>query len=662
MPELLASSPDETVYIVEGEKDADRLASLHLVATCNSGGAGKWSEKYSQHLKGRNVIILPDNDEPGREHAALVAKSLTGVAASITVLALPGLPEKGDVSDWLDAGHTVAELMDLAIKQRAITDQATGDSDTRQRQSQTDVIVAYVQERFHLVHDSSKTPYAVGREDGICSRLQGRAFRDAVLSGFFRTHSTAVRDAAWREALMTLCAVARDGKPRTVHLRVADLGEDEHVIDLGEPDNGRCVILRPGRWEVHAKAPVLFVRPEGMEPLPIPVSGGSIQALWECANIPKNARLMVVAWLIEAMRESTPYPGIELVGEQGSGKSFTAKLLRRLIDPNACDLRGAPRSVEDIFVSGGVSHVLTFENLTHLHSNIQDALCIASTGGGHARRTLYTDADETVIQMKRPWIVNGISVAITQQDLIDRTLSIDLPVIEARNASTDLWRHFVRHQASIIGAVLDIAAKALALMPEMPPLPHDERPRLIEFANLGRSVAVALGDAPENFMTQFNAARSEAVARVLDGSPVASAILDWVGANPLGREQPVKAWMHDLEHYRPLGAEAWPKSPKGLGDAMRRSAPALRQMGIECKCLGKIGGAVKWEIKQKLPSISASPANATGLNNAALDQDIRTCRTSSEQLLSVKSAKTPDSLASENAPASSTAPDKQEVF
>ncbi len=114
LAELLAADPAQTAFIVEGEKDADRLASLGFLATTNAGGAGKWRDEYSEYLRGRHVVCIPDNDEPGREHAAKVARSLQGIAASVRILELPNLPPKGDVSDWLDAGGVVDELLVLA--------------------------------------------------------------------------------------------------------------------------------------------------------------------------------------------------------------------------------------------------------------------------------------------------------------------------------------------------------------------------------------------------------------------------------------------------------------------------------------------------------------------------------------------------------------------
>lgn len=110
-------------YIVEGEKDADRLWSLGLPATTNDAGASedgqkpKWSRALTQQLKAcgvTSVVCLPDNDAPGRAHMQAVAEGCMAAGIEARILDLPDLPEKGDVSDWLNAGHGVAELWELA--------------------------------------------------------------------------------------------------------------------------------------------------------------------------------------------------------------------------------------------------------------------------------------------------------------------------------------------------------------------------------------------------------------------------------------------------------------------------------------------------------------------------------------------------------------------
>ena len=113
LPELLAADPAEWVHVVEGEKDANNLSLLGLVATTNPGGAGKWREEFGPYLQARRVAILPDNDPPGQAHALDVAHKLVPHAAAVRIVNLPDLPPGGDVSDWLKLGHKAGELMAL---------------------------------------------------------------------------------------------------------------------------------------------------------------------------------------------------------------------------------------------------------------------------------------------------------------------------------------------------------------------------------------------------------------------------------------------------------------------------------------------------------------------------------------------------------------------
>jgi hypothetical protein len=107
---------ERRVYIVEGEKDVEALRKLGLTATCNPTGAGKWRTEYAQYFQDADVAILPDNDIPGISHAGQIAKALKGIAASICICMLPGLADKGDVSDWIAAGGTAAKLEQLVTE------------------------------------------------------------------------------------------------------------------------------------------------------------------------------------------------------------------------------------------------------------------------------------------------------------------------------------------------------------------------------------------------------------------------------------------------------------------------------------------------------------------------------------------------------------------
>ena len=120
LPELEAANPSELVFFVEGEKDVDRLRAAGLVATCNPMGAGSWQDQYADALRGRDVVILPDNDDPGRRHANRVIQGLLPVGRSVRLVELPGLSPKGDVSDWLDARHSASELVTIARETKPV--------------------------------------------------------------------------------------------------------------------------------------------------------------------------------------------------------------------------------------------------------------------------------------------------------------------------------------------------------------------------------------------------------------------------------------------------------------------------------------------------------------------------------------------------------------
>ncbi len=112
-PELL-KYPDATVFVCEGEKDADRVAELGHCATCVAGG--KWTEECVAALAGRDCIILEDNDDAGREKALAAAQALHGTAKTIRIVSLPGLPERADVSDWLDINpYNVKKLANVCF-------------------------------------------------------------------------------------------------------------------------------------------------------------------------------------------------------------------------------------------------------------------------------------------------------------------------------------------------------------------------------------------------------------------------------------------------------------------------------------------------------------------------------------------------------------------
>jgi hypothetical protein len=296
------------------------------------------------------------------------------------------------------------------------------------------------------------------------------------------------------------------------------------------------------------------------------------------------------------------------VGEQGSAKSSTQRALRRLIDPNQADLRAAPKSVEDVWIAARNSHMVSLENLSHLPPQYQDALCVLATGGGYSTRTLYTNAEETILDLRKPIVLNGISVIVTAQDLLDRCLHVELPAVRSRELAGDMQARFDAAQPALLGALMDLFAQVLAALPSVVIAP-EHRPRMADFAALGEAVFRVCGEPAGVFLSRYGAMRREGVLHTVEASPVGVAIVAHLAATPGGFSGTLSDLLACLDAHRPPHGEGWPRSPKGLGDALRRLAPAMRLIGYEVRSLPKTGGAIRWHIFSRPKSAEPSPAS-----------------------------------------------------
>jgi 5S rRNA maturation endonuclease (ribonuclease M5) len=598
----ISKSENNPIFICEGEQCADALIRLSIIAT-TSGSADSATKADWSVLANQEVIIWPDNDPSGQRYANTVIEHLKLLNCTISVIDITQLniPEKGDVIDWLKESPEAKkeEIYQLPKLDIDHTKTINAQSEINEKQSQASKIVTFVNERATLFHDLNKNAYAQDNTTKETRRLESREFRDWLVSHFYEETGVSPRDQSIREALFTLSGLARfKGDCHEIFIRVGQY-QTNYYLDLGEPGQNRVIEINEFGWRIISDPPIYFLRPENLRALPEPNPDGHINLLWEMANIPTNTQLLVIAWLIECLRPDTPFPVLELIGEQGSAKSTTQKMLRQLCDPNACDLRGAPKTVEDVFVSAGVNWLISYENISHLSPPMQDALCILSTGGGFAKRKLYSDSDETVIDVKRPIILNGISASITAQDLIDRTISIETPIIHERQETSHLWKQYGNSHRSILGGLLNIFCSALKKLPGIK-VPKENHARLIEFIRLGMAVAESMGESNINFIHEFNASRQESIARTIDSSPVATALIDYLDKQYQKEIQmPINELFKLVEPFRQHNTDLWPRSAKGFADALRRAAPALRQMGIECRRLGKIGSYIHWYIKKK---------------------------------------------------------------
>ncbi len=436
--------------------------------------------------------------------------------------------------------------------------------------------------RCTLWHDADNAAFAsyeVGdhREHW---RVESSGFRDWLA---FLAHSemgTAPSSEVLKACTNALAGTAKfKGEQHAPALRVAET-TDGYWIDLGDAE-WRAILVTGSGWSIVTRPPVKFVRTKTTRPLPEPLRGGDVDKLWALVNVPESEQLLVLAWVIESLRAGKPYPLLELTGEQGSAKSSAQRILRGFIDPSEVALRGRPKTVEDIFVAAANSHLLSYENLSGLSNDQSDALCTVCTGGGYSARQLFTNGEESVLKAHAPVVLNGISPVVLRPDLLDRTLSVSLPVITQRVTEGEIDRQVAEWAPRIFGGLLALFVDTLGMLPKVQ-IPAHDLPRMADFCRLGEAMSRALGHRAGTFVTIYTAHRREAISRTLEASPIAQAVVAFVerGGSHHGPVNQLLARLNELkpEHER---EDYWPRSPKGLADALRRYAPALRQVGIK---------------------------------------------------------------------------------
>jgi hypothetical protein len=441
--------------------------------------------------------------------------------------------------------------------------------------SATDAIVQRVRECAELFHSPDGRSYATVRKDSHRETwaLDSRSFHAWLCAACYAANARVPREAAIKDALHTLSGIGRfQGDTHTVWLRVAR-HDNRYYLDLAN-DDWQVVEVSADGWRLLDNPPVRFRRTATMRALPAPVLGDHIDTLWELVNVAEPDRPFVLAWLLECLRPQTPTPVLELGGEQGSGKSDTQSRLRDLIDPSEINLRSMPTQLEHLFISAHNNWVVSLNNLSRLRRTEQDALCVLSTGGGFATRTLYSNTEETAFNTLRPVIMNGIAGLATAQDLVDRVIRVELPTLTHRQPGAVLIEKFKDARAQLLGALLDIFSATLR---ELTNVHIEDPPRMADYAYLGEAMFRALGRS-DSFVEHYRERQRSVSLAALDASPVASAVLALMDDTPRW-SGPAKALLVELTRHR-QDTEAWPRSPRGLGDALRRAVPALRLLDI----------------------------------------------------------------------------------
>jgi hypothetical protein len=460
-----------------------------------------------------------------------------------------------------------------------------GGGDSTRELPQNAALVDYADRNAELFHAPDGQAYGTVEvaEHNETYPVESTSFKDWLVMQFFRDRSKAPSSGALTDALNTIRAKATfDGEEMPVYVRVAQHGGDVY-IDLAN-DAWEAIQVTPLGWQVISDPPVKFIRSKNSASLPYPVLGGSVEELKRFLNVDEQHYRLVVGWLIGAFNPQGPYPVLEAIGWQGTSKSTLTRLLVSVSDPAVVPLRALPSNERDLAIAASRSWTLSFDNVSYIRSEISDAMCRLSTGGGFGTRKLYSDDEEMIFDAKRPQIVNGINPVVFRGDLQERSLQVLLHPIppDERRQEREFWKEFEEARPRIFGALLDVVSCALRKRDEVR---LEESPRMADFAAWVTAAEEVLGWEPGDFMRAYEGNRREASEALLENDPVATAIRELLDRCPGGEWSGTSEKLLEKLNWRAteeiMRTKAWPKAPNHLSRHLNRIAPALREAGIE---------------------------------------------------------------------------------
>jgi hypothetical protein len=365
------------------------------------------------------------------------------------------------------------------------------------------------------------------------------------------------------------------------------MGNEEYIeIDLG--DKGwNSIYITKDNWRIR-KHKKYFYRNKSMKFLPVP-SRDQLDKDWagNIFNFSGNSQsMLIMGWLIGCFMPEGPKPMLVIQGEQGSGKSFLASMLRSLVDPVKADKTSLPRSERDLYVQAQNNYVLSFDNQRTLHKRHSDWLCRMVTGGGYSTRRLYTNSEEEVFSASRPIILNGITQIADQPDLIDRSIFINIPVIDKNTRKPE--KELLNSMNSLNPMILGKICSALSAILRNKKKEYDHLPRMADFAKFVSRAEEELGWEEGSFVGAINANRREAHEEMYEYDPLLSLVLE------LGRKNKNLAFIFSDTTAKlfevligmipgKFQKSAFPESPAALAKRLNGLKPVLREMGIVIK-------------------------------------------------------------------------------
>lgn len=400
------------------------------------------------------------------------------------------------------------------------------DKEESKKESQADILIRVSDEAEFFQNNLGEAFAAVnigGHKEVL--KVKSKKFKMWLTKQYYDTTKRAPTSDAMNQAIGVMeMKAAFDGDEHRLQLRVAEK-DGAFYYDLANEDWSVVKVESEG-CQVLKDAPILFTRNKNMKAQVLPeFNSGDLKLLLNHIRIKnEDDQILYLTYLVTCLIPSIPHAVLVFSGEKGASKSTSMRLTRQVVDPAVQDLLTMPNSLQDLALSLSNNYMPSFDNLDGLSAEKSDLLCIASTGGGFSKRTLFTDDDETLLDLRRCVGLTGINVVVTRADLIDRSIIIELDRIpeDERKEERDVWEAFEKDRACIVGGALQTLARAMAIYPNVK---LDKLPRMADFTRWGYAIAEVLGYGGNRFLQAYRNNRNQSNEEAISSHPVAATVV-----------------------------------------------------------------------------------------------------------------------------------------
>ena len=353
-------------------------------------------------------------------------------------------------------------------------------------------------------------------------RLDGQDAARWLTRLWLETETNPATSESIKTALFTLGALVDDSETLPLHVRVA------WVDGILWYDLGSAVVrIGPDGWEVVESPPILFKRFPHQRRQVRPDSGGDFDRIDRYLPVdPRgNEALLLKVWLLTCMSPDGPRPVLDLAGPQGSGKSTTARVEKRILDPSRVPTIRRLADLRDLQQQLAQTWALFADNLSGIGPETSDMLAAAVTGDATFRRKLYTNEDAQIFAYRRVLCLSGITHTAERPDLLDRDLLVTLQRIDEPMDEATFWANFDADLPGILGGAFGVLSKAIQILPSVN-VPKNFR--MADFAKWGYAVAEAASLGGMRFLSTYERNIKRQHEEAVSASLLAQAILEFI--------------------------------------------------------------------------------------------------------------------------------------